>query len=169
MLSSGVFFPHSGHLVCIGVRSRKIDWCHLLKHKMIAVRALHLTPVLAQWKHFLDIEVRIFFYKSGCFYSLENSIDVVNRTLCMVRRFYEWTVFVLSLWVQIFTLIFSWYWNMELELCAIDAGLENVEFFSPEMSKPCKMQKARLRIPKTVSGSILKSTSFINLKGHQTG
>ncbi|XP_048776196.1 transforming protein p54/c-ets-1-like isoform X2 [Ostrea edulis] len=42
---------------------------------------------------------------------------------------------------------------MELELCAIDAGLENVEFFSPEMSKPCKMQKARLRIPKTVTYS----------------
>ena len=29
----------------------KIDWYHSLKHKMIAVRRLHLTPVLAQWKH----------------------------------------------------------------------------------------------------------------------
>ncbi|XP_061184153.1 ETS-like protein pointed isoform X2 [Saccostrea echinata] len=42
---------------------------------------------------------------------------------------------------------------MELELCAFDAGLENVEFFSPERSKPGKMQKARLRIPKTVTYS----------------
>ncbi|XP_022323765.1 protein C-ets-1-like isoform X2 [Crassostrea virginica] len=42
---------------------------------------------------------------------------------------------------------------MELDLCAVDANLENIEFFSPEISKPRKMHKARLRIQKTVTYS----------------
>lgn len=42
---------------------------------------------------------------------------------------------------------------MELDLCAVDANLENIEFFSPEISKPRKMHKARLRIQKTVSAT----------------
>lgn len=42
---------------------------------------------------------------------------------------------------------------MELDLCAIDAGLENVEFFSSEVTNTSKMPKTRLRIPKTVTYS----------------